>query len=615
MAAIVKAHVDRLSGWCTLRFPYDLQTVGILKTYPGAKWDPRERVWKCPVDLWESVLQHVLRHEIGMQIERRAPIHENIGRRLRPYQHEGAEFLIRHRGALLTFQMRVGKTPTTIAAATALMGTGQARKLVVVYPAGVVGEWIRQLRQWANLELRALESFDLLPQNTIDALSRTPFLAVGCHYEILDKRVTKKDEDGTVKGDLDQIIGTDPFILIADEIHACKNRKAGRTKALHKLSSMPNCVARWGLSGTEMRNSPRDLWALWEFTNPGSMGGYWTFAKRYADAHLDDLGHWDDKGESNEAELAARLKSISMKKLRSDPDVAPHLPKADRKVIQCLAPPAMQKKYNAMEKALATKVGAGLSDGDGVSAASREAVKALTLMVSEAKIPSAIKRAKEHLQNGLKFTVFAHFHETLEAFIAAAEKEGLKHYVATGWVTVTKRNERMAEWKADTEPSMLVLSTLASGMGIDLSDAALSMFLEFEWVPADFRQAEDRQVDVHQGKRSAPPLFEYLFVKGTIDEAMGAALLKKIRSNVKITGADSEMHGVSHALRDAGVVDSSRLGLENTDRATVAAAIQSAVTRWLNDDGDANKAPAPVSFDDWDDPNAEQTTDESESTL
>jgi hypothetical protein len=265
-----------------------------------------------------------------------------------------------------------------------------------------------------------------------------------------------------------------------------------------------------------------------------------------------------------------------------------------------------------MEKALATQVGPGLADGDGVTANSREAVKALTLMVSEAKIPTAIKRAKQHIDNGLKFTVFAHFHKTLEAFIAAAEKAKLPIYTATGWVPVAKRNERIAEWKAASTPGILVLSTLASGMGIDLSDAALSMFLEFEWVPADFRQAEDRQVDVHQGKRTAPPLFEYLFVKGTIDEAMGAALLRKIRSNAKITGADSEMRGVSAALRDAGVVGSSRLGLESTDRATVAAAIQSAVTRWLNDDSETGSAPAAISFDDWEDPDV-APIDESES--
>jgi SNF2 family DNA or RNA helicase len=602
VAAIVKAHVDRLSGWVSLRFPYDLQTVALLKNYPGSKWDPKLKQWRVPIDLWEAVLQYVMKHEVGIVQERRAPVHETIARRLRPYQQAATEFLIRHRGALLTFQMRVGKTPTAIAAATALMGTGQAKKMVVVYPAGVVGEWERQLKQWANLPLRALESFDLLPQNTRDALARTPYLALGCHYEILDKRVTKKDENETIWGDIEEIIAGDPFILIADEIHSCKNRKAGRTKALHKLSGLPNCVARWGLSGTEMRNSPRDLWALWEFLNPGSGGGYWTFAKRYCNAFINDMGFWDDKGESNEEELSARLKVISMKKLRSDPDVAPHLPKADRKVIQCLAPPAMQKKYDAMEKALATKVGAGLSDGDGVNAASREAVKALTLMVSEAKIPTAIKRAKQHIENGLRFTVFAHFHETLEAFIEAGEKAGLPLYVATGWVPVMKRNEKIAEWKKATEPGILVLSTLASGMGIDLSDAALSMFLEFEWVPADFRQAEDRQVDVHQGKRTAPPVFEYLFVKGTIDEAMGAALLRKIRSNQKITGGDSEMHGVSSALREAGVVGASRLGLENTDRATVAAAIQSAVTRWLNEDTSTGSPPAAISFDDWDDP-------------
>lgn len=619
MAALIKAHVDRLLGWATLRFPYDVQTVAVLKTYPGARWDPQQKAWLAPIDLWEGVLQHVLRHETGMVMERRAPIHPNIGNRLRPYQITGAEFLIRNRGALLTMQMRTGKTPTAIAAATALMGTGQAAKLVVTYPGAVVGEWVRQLRQWANLSLHPLEGNDLIPDREVDRLSRVPFLALGCHYEILDKHVSKlKDEDEPSQGfafigDIDRIIGQSPFILIADEVHACKNRKAGRTKALHRLSAMPNCIARWGLSGTPMRNSPRDLWGLFQFINPKSMSGYWTYAKRYCAAMLGENGYWEDKGESNPEELSARLKVISFSKLREDPDVAPYLPKAQRHVIQCQAPAALQKQYDSMEKELATLVKGGLADGDGVSAQSREAVKQLTIMVSAAKIPTAIKRCYEHLDADRKVVVFAHFHETLKAFIEAAEKDAtFPLWVATGWIDPEKRDDRIESWKDYKGGGVLVCSTIASGMGIDLSDADISLFLEFEWVPADFRQAEDRQVDMHLGKKKGPPVFEYLFVKKTIDEAMGGALLRKIRSNVSIVGADSEMRGVSTALRGAGVVGPSRLGLESTDRGTVVAAIQSAVGRWLNGEA-ASTEQAPIDFSDWEDVEDEQSTDPSES--
>lgn len=619
MAALIKAHVDRLSGWATLRFPYDTQTVAVLKTYPGARWDPRDKVWLAPIDLWEGVLKHVLRHEIGMTQERRAPIHPNIGGRLRPYQLTGAEFLIRNRGALLTMQMRTGKTPTVIAAATALMGAGQAIRLIVTYPGAVVGEWVRQLRQWANLNLVPMEGNDLVSDQEVHRLSCVRFLALGCHYEILDKHVSKlKDEEDPAQGfafigDIDRIVGNDPFILIADEVHACKNRKAGRTKALHRLSAMPNCIARWGLSGTPMRNSPRDLFGLFEFINPKSMSGYWTFAKRYCAAVLGENGYWEDKGESNPEELSARLKVISYSKLREDPDVAPYLPKAQRHVIQCQAPAALQKQYDSMEKELATFVKPGLADGDGVSMQSREAVKALTIMVSAAKIPTAIKRCYEHLDADRKVVVFAHFHETLQAFIEAAEKDAtFPIWIATGWVAPEKRDERIESWKQYKGGGILVCSTIASGMGIDLSDADISLFLEFEWVPADFRQAEDRQVDMHLGKKKGPPVFEYLFVKKTIDEAMGGALLRKIRSNVQIVGADSEMRGVSTALRGAGVVGPSRLGLESTDRSTVVAAIQAAVGRWL-DDKPASSEATPINFDGWEDVEDAELVDESES--
>lgn len=602
MAVFVRAQVDRMSGWVELRFPYDIEMVQMLKTYPGALWDTRRKLWKVPVDLWE-IIKDQFKHEVTLTAERRAAIHDVFVQKLRPYQIQGAEFLVRNPGALLTFQMRVGKTPTSIAAACALLGAGQATKLVVTYPAQVANEWIRQLKRWANLDLKALESHDPLPMANITALSQLPFLALGCHYEILDKHVSKKqsEDDDACIGDIDQIIGNDPFILIADEVQMCKNRKTARTKALHALSAKPNCIARWGLSGTIMRNSPRDLWGIWEFLNPKSMGGYWTYAKRYCAAFVDDMGHWNDQGTSEPEELAARLRTISFRKLRSDPDVAPFIPKTDRKVFRCAAPAALMTQYEKMEKALATQIKKGLVDNEGGSANSREAVKHLTLMVSEAKIPAALARCKEHIKEGFKILVFGHFHETLQAFIKAIEEAELPHHVAAGWVTVDKRDKLIEGWKASTGGSVLILSTLASGVGIDLSDADVAMFLEYEWVPADFRQGEDRMVDVHQGKRKTPPVIEYFLVKNTIDEAMGAALIRKIRNNIQIVGADGEMSAVASTLRNSGVVDAGRLGLENTDRSTVQAAIQSAVAKWITGGSTEVKA-APISFDDWDDP-------------
>lgn len=152
-----------------------------------------------------------------------------------------------------------------------------------------------------------------------------------------------------------------------------------------------------------------------------------------------------------------------------------------------------------------------------------------------------------------------------------------------------KRKETVDKWRACPGPAILLVNTLSSGVGIDLSDADGAVFLELAWVPADFLQAEDRIQDVHQGKRTTPPWYEYLIVRETIDEAMAGALLKKIRSIDKVVGGTVESGQVASTLRGSEIVGASRLGLPSTDAETVQAALLAVRDKWLSGSGDAPK--------------------------
>jgi hypothetical protein len=163
------------------------------------------------------------------------------------------------------------------------------------------------------------------------------------------------------------------------------------------------------------------------------------------------------------------------------------------------------------------------------------------------------------------------------------------HFCAGGWLTPLKRQELVKQWRACPGPAILLVNTLSSGVGIDLSDADGAVFLELAWVPADFLQAEDRIQDVHQGKRQTPPWYEYLIVKDTIDEAMAGALLKKIRSIDKVVGGTVESGQVASTLRGSDVVGASHLGLASTDAETVQAALLAVRDKWLSGNGDAPK--------------------------
>jgi len=601
----VRAEVDQWSGSVRLRFPYDPATIEVIKTYPGSRWDKAGRFWTVPIDAWD-VFKGLFKYEETISV-RTGPLPLfQTPKPLRPYQVEAANFLTSRSGAMLTMDMRTGKTPTAIAA-LASMFLAEATQLsapaaLICYPASIREVWADQLMDWAQLHMIALEGYSPLDPAELIKLHQTPYLVLGCHYEILQQR----------EEEIHAILAGRKFIVIADELHQCKNRKARRTQALLRLSKADGwtvigadedsskkiptgiCRARWGLTGTPMRNRNRDLYCLFDFVRPGSMGSYWKgFATRYADAHIDDHGHWTDLGESNSAELERRLATVSYRVTRAQ--VAAYLPKSDRSVIACAMPEALMKKYRALEKAYATQVIKALDETG--SRASEDSLKHLAQATVEAKIPTAVDRAYEHAARGVKVLVFATYHETLknleERFdtYAAAEKDATDtilppHFCAGGWKTPIKRGEIIETWRACPGPSILLANTLSSGVGIDLADAEVAIFVELAWVPADFRQAEDRIQDVHKGKRITPPIYEYLITKGTIDEAMAAKLLEKIRNIESVVGSDAETGGVAQALRGAGVVGSARLGLANNSDETVLAALAAIRNRWL-DEGDA----------------------------
>lgn len=644
MAAIVSAHVDYVSGWVQLRFPFDKQTVQRIKV-PGARWDPKHDAWMLPLNAWDIVKGRLKIGSITVT-ERRAILPLEFQQKLRPYQLDGADFLIRRGSALLSMEQRTGKSAVALGAYEALRLAGLADAAFVIYPAGVKENWRAQIKQWTGRTLISFETSDPMNAADVEYLRSHPEYIIGCHWEVLHYHVFARDATdpdkvikGTINPAIEALFADRRFVWIGDEIHAAKNRKGNRYNALRLLSTLPSCVARWGLTGTPQRNYPRDLWGIFDAIQPGSMGSYWAYTgikdgiatgAGYCDGKLDERGHWFDKGESNTEELRARLAAFSYRVTRAQ--VAPHLPKAQRSVILCDLPHEQAKQYAQLEKAMAVRLKSALSDAD-PSGAERDALRAMALVTSQGKIPTAIDRMLSHADGRqVKCVVFAHHHEVLKNledalkvyYEAASDAQDVDHlpeciiadsvdrvcrcqsfppwFLAGGWLSPKERHGIVEQWRTHPGPSILLANTLSLSVGIDLSDADCAIFLEQEWVPSDFFQVHDRLVDIHLGKRTTPPLYEYLVSKNTIDVDMAMALLSKIRSITNVVGADTGSKELTGALRESGLVQTSQLQLENTDKATVKSAIDALRAKLLGKAAPVDdKAKLAAAFgDEWD---------------
>ena len=56
--------------------------------------------------------------------------------------------------------------------------------------------------------------------------------------------------------------------IIVDEVHRVKNETAKITVAYHRF----DCLRRFGLTGTTIQNSYKEMWTILDWTNPDRLG-------------------------------------------------------------------------------------------------------------------------------------------------------------------------------------------------------------------------------------------------------------------------------------------------------------------------------------------------------
>lgn len=568
--------------WGTLRFKYDPAVIEAVKQIPGARWDKNRKVWQLPTNALPAI-EVVLRPIMQLQLVRepwdppRALFPVRVQAAFRPYQMHGACALASYPSFVLSFDLRTGKTVTALGAGAGLMMGNAVDSVLALYPSSVEGEWQKQAKQWADLNMVAMEGIKPFDAEALASLRMQPYLLLGCSYELLGRRYK----------DILTVMQGRKFVAIYDEAQHAKNKKSGRFEAVSAISRAPGAMYRWATTGTSMRNRPADMWAIFDMVQPDCMGSFFKYAQRYCDSHEGDYG-WVYDGSSHEQELGDRFRMFSFTVTRADAGV--YLPPSERTTILCSMDKATAAAYSVQERTHAVAIKKALSGGD-PAGASVAVLKKLAAATSAAKIPEAVSRIRYHCEErGVKALVFATFHESLKALRDVLTPESGKAplsipvFVAGGWKLPDARRKVIDEWKATPGPAVLLANTLSSGIGIDLSDADVAIFLELCWVPADFVQAEGRIQDIHQGKRKSPPLYEYLLCKGTVDADMGLALINKQNVINAVVGRDRESSAMTAALRESGAVDGSNLSLDREDPDAVDRALAALTARLLGTD-------------------------------
>lgn len=221
---------------------------------------------------------------------------------LRKYQIPAFERAVN--GNMLVADDRgLGKTVTSIEAALKVMHKLQGPALVVV-PKHLKAQWAEEI---ADQDEKALIVF-LEASTPLDQHfnSRKPFWVL-THYEALLKHYKK-------------LAKTFWAVVIADEAHRIKNRKAQRSVAIKKLEA----YRKIALTGTPYDKNPADIWSILNWLYPAVFKSYWNFFQ----AHVDYTGDLDGAKEINGVKDIARFTRVIAPYViqRAKRDVAPQLP-------------------------------------------------------------------------------------------------------------------------------------------------------------------------------------------------------------------------------------------------------------------------------------------------
>ena len=427
-------------------------------------------------------------------------IHTKLWETLFPYQRSGCEKMVTHfhGRAYLGDEMGLGKTYQAL---FFLHYYRQNKRALLICPSYLRYHWAHEIEHWFGWEAQVvLKGRDELT-GSIVIIS----------YDLVTR--VKMPENF--------------HVVILDESHYAKNRKAKRTKAIIPIvKRTPKALL---LSGTPALNRPVELFTQLHMLRPKYMPKYTKYALRYCDGKHSWFG-FDDTGVSNQEELYYILTNKYMIR-RLKRDVLTELPPKKREEIWFRPSVTELREVSQLQAEYAMLVDEMQALRDGTEAKRK---KMFEIKVMSGKLWRATATAKTRLicawikdileNNNDPIIIFCYHKVMMDAVEATLECPFMR---IDGSTPPQKRVQNVNEFQTNKECRVALLSIGAAATGITLTRSAHVVFAEMYWVPGVMIQAEDR---AHRISQTRKVLVQYLLAKDTMDEKIFPTICKKLRT-------------------------------------------------------------------------------------
>lgn len=445
---------------------------------------------------------------------------EGFHGKLRDYQRGGVawmRFLARHNyGGCLADDMGLGKTVQVLCLLQGLhppQGSASAPSVVVV-PKSLVHNWVAEAAKFTTLRV----------------LDFTGSKREGAHLEDHDVVVTTY---GTLRKEILRFTEFRFNALILDEAQAIKNPRSQAAKACRLVQA----DHRLAISGTPIENGLDELWSLFEFLNPGMLGGLGEFAAPGRDK--DD--EWLES-------LSRALKPFMLRRTKSQ--VLHELPEKQEQLWEIPLGEEERTRYDELREYYRGAL-QGVLEGREIDAKSRIHVLEALLRLRQAachpglidptqldapsaKIDALFEKLHQIVPRGHKALVFSQFTTLLEIVRRRLARDGIGHAYLDGGTA--DRSKTVRAFTEDPDCGVFLISLKAGGCGLNLTESDYVFILDPWWNPAIEAQAVDRAHRMGQKNR----VFAYkMITTDTVEQKIVALQGEKRRLADAIVTADT----------------------------------------------------------------------------
>ncbi|OPZ74362.1 MAG: ATP-dependent helicase HepA [Firmicutes bacterium ADurb.Bin456] len=493
---------------------------------------------RVEVELSGQLAQMVeqLGNHTGITVPEAAPSFRGA---LRPYQQMGAAWMLFLRrfglGCCLADDMGLGKTIQWIAYLLKVREEeNPARPALLICPTTVLGNWQKELARFA------------------------PGVGVRLHYG--PQRPRGADFPPSVEGagvvltsynlahlDGAELSMVDWDCICLDEAQNIKNAYTKQAAAIRRLKGRH----RIAMTGTPMENHLTELWSIYNFINPGYLGGSGEFRRKFASV----TGKKRDEGDISRVQKLIR--PFLLRRVKSDPAIELDLPEKQEQKEYVPLTVEQASLYESVLHDLFEK----LEEYEGMgrrglilSALGRlkQVCSHPALLLKEdppekvrdisgrsKKVERLLEMVAQLRQEGdrcLIFTQFVRMGQLLQEVLL--RELGEPSYYLFGGTPRKERDQMVARFQgaapdSGDNPNIFILSLKAGGLGLNLTAANHVFHFDRWWNPAVENQATDRSHRIGQSRHVMVHKFISL---GTMEERIDEVLERKSDLNEQIIG-------------------------------------------------------------------------------